>query len=1076
MSLPQFAVRQKVTVVMGTLALIGIGLISFVRLPQELFPPIVFPQVTIVTDYANAAPEEIETLITRPLEEAVGSVAGLKRIESSSREGRSSVTVSFNWGHDIDFAALAVREKIDLIKEKLPKEAQDPVVLKFDPLSRPILIISVSGSELEPVQLKLLAEKMLKDNLEKVEGVASATLSGGATREILVNMDQGRLSANHLSLLDVVKSIEETNVSYPAGSIKKGLYEYLIRTVGEFRSVKDIEYAVAGVDEMEKVRSEDTRFVEQGGEGPRETVDAGRGKEQKKMLEKRLVLLKDISQVIDGVAEKTSVSRLNGKENISISIQKQASANTIQVVDHLKKSLEFLKEDLRSRGLHFEIIYDHSQFIRKSLENLMSEALMGAFLVFLVLFAFLRAPGPSLLVTLSIPVTILGTFFLLALKGITLNTMSISGLVLSLGMIGDTSIVVLENIFRRRQMGENPEQGAIQGTLEVTWPVISSNLTTIAVCFPVIAFVPGIAGQIFKDLCWAIIFSQLISTLLPLTLIAMLSLYCKVKEGEYKPIVLTGILERRLLGTGAPAQKFGFAVRLLVIAAVICSTAFFIFPVLEREVLPKVEQGKFIIKVDLPEGSRLETTDSVCKKLEEVMKSMPEIKDVSVIVGSEKGREGEVKIEALRPSQALLTVILKKQRGFKSAPVVYDIREKIRNLPLEGAQIEFILQESEFQFAGGGNKPVEIEVKQYDLKKMGSLVATLKQKLSEIPGVIDIQDDAGKPIPETKLHIEKRRAALYGISALDISLTAKAAIDGVVATQYRETGREFDVRVRLSEKDRNNIRNLNNLLMYSQVLDALIPLKEVATIERGTGPSEIKRADQERMVTISADIAKNAGEKKILDQVQRKIKELDLKPELGFQVEFSGKAREVRENFSKIIFAFALAVILNYMIMASQFESFLQPFIIMLTVPLALFGVAVALLISGTSLNVISFLGIVLLAGTAVNNAIILIEYINQARERGLGIEEAAVEAVRVRTRPILMSSLTTVIGLAPLVFGGGEGKELHAPMAIAMMGGTLSATFLTLFVIPCFYIVLMRLAERFFGGEEEWEKGMEGK
>ncbi len=386
MNLPEYSIRKKVTVTMVTLGVIVLGVISFVRLPQELFPPITFPQVTIVTEYANAAPEEIETLITRPIEEAIGSVAGLKQIESISREGRSTVLASFNWGQDIDFAALAVREKIDLIKERLPKESEDPVVLKFDPLTRPIMILSLTGEDLDPVQLKLYAEKMIKDNLEKVEGVASASISGGVDREILIEIDQARLHANHLSLLEVIESIEEANISYPAGSIKKGLYEYLIRTSGEFRSVRDISFAVAGVDTVEEVKREEASFLERGARGPRKTLDTLREEVGEEMLEKRLVLIRDIAEVKDTVAERTSISRLNEKNNISVSIQKQADANSIRLVDRLRKTLSFLSEELKARGIRYEIIYDHSIFIRQSLRNLLSEALTGGFLAFIVLF------------------------------------------------------------------------------------------------------------------------------------------------------------------------------------------------------------------------------------------------------------------------------------------------------------------------------------------------------------------------------------------------------------------------------------------------------------------------------------------------------------------------------------------------------------------------------------------------------------------------------------------------------------------------------------------------------------------
>ena len=1065
MSLPSAAVHKKVTTVMFTLGMMGIGLISFFRMPQELFPPITFPQITVVTEYKNAAPEEVETLITKPIEETIGSVAGLKRVESISREGRSQVTISFNWGQDIDFAALAIREKIDLVKERLPKESEDPVVLKFDPLSRPIMMLSITGEDLNLTQLKLYAEKIFKDNLEKVEGVASASISGGVEREILIDVDQGRLEANHLSVLQIVDSIEKSNIAYPAGSIKKGLYEYLIRTVGEFRSVREIGYSVAGIDNVKKFKREDTSFVERGGGGPRDTLDSLRGEVNRQLMEKRLVLINEVADVKDGLTEKTSISRYNGKENISIAIQKQAGSNTIRVVDRLMQALTHLEDDIKSRGLKYDIIYDHSIFIRKSLSDLMEDAKSGGILSFIVMWIFFKAFGFSLVAIMSVPISVLGTFFLMNLTGITLNTMSIGGLVLGIGMISDTSLVVLENIFRMRQAGEDPVNGAIKATEEVFWPVVTSNLTTMAVFFPLIAFVPGIAGQIFKDLSWAIIFSQVISTIVPLTIVPLLSTYLKVTSQEYKPWAWNGFLKDFVAHPSlSPKKRVSNAAIVLLIIFAICSSAIFIFKGLDKEVLPKVEQGEFMVNVNMPLGTRLEVTDRVCARIEKLFKENEMIKNVAVTVGSEKSRQGEVKAETLRPSQALILVKLGKVKKGTSWKVVTKLREDITQVDVENGDISFVVQESEFSFAEGGGKPVVIEVKGYNFEVMQKMVQQVKDELDKIPGVIEIKDDMADPVPETKLQIDKRRAALYGVSALDISLAAKAAIDGVVASQYREGGREYDIRVRLSEKDRDTLDNLNNLLMYSKVLDTQLPLKEVAKIERGLGPSEIRHTDQERTITVSADIRKDAKSKDVLEKVQQMLASLNVTPESGLQVALSGKAREVKENFSKVIFAFVVALVLNYMIMASQFESFMQPFIIMFTVPLALLGVSIALAVSGTSLNVISLLGMILLAGTAVNNGIVLIEYINQLRGEGMDIEEAAMESAKVRTRPIIISSLTAVIGLFPLALGLGEGSELRSPMARAMMGGTISSTFLTLIVIPCFYIVVTRISQMISG------------
>ena len=1073
MSLPKFAIKKKVTIYMFTLGLILLGVLSFKRLPQDLFPPITFPQVTVVTDYSNAAPEEIETLITRVVEEAIGSVAGLKRIESVSREGRSTIMASFNWGQDIDFAALAIREKVDLIKERLPKEAEDPVVLKFDPLARPILLLSVTAPELPPVRMKLLTEKMIKDRLEKVEGVASVSISGGVNREILVEIDQPRLQANHLSLLEVVNSLDEANVSYPAGSIKKGLYEYLIRTVGDFRSPAEIGYAVVGVDNVEKLRREDMSFVERDtSQGPRETIERLRGEAEKQMLEKRLVTVKDIGNVIDGLADKTSISRYNGAQNISVAVQKQSNANTIQVVNQLRKELKFLEEDLNSRGLQVKIIYDHSIFIRNTIENLAHEAMQGGVLALITLYIYLRAIAMSVLVVVSLPLTILGVFFLMAMSNVTVNIMSLGGLAIAIGMITDTSIVVLENIFRKRQGGANAEQGAIDGATEVVWPVVSSNLTTIAVFFPLIVFVPGVAGQIFKDLAWAIIFSQIISTLVPLTLIALLSTYVTVKEQEYKPLSLTGNLDKRIIEMPTKGEQNRFMIGILLTVFAILASTFLVIPTIDREVLPKVDQGQFYVRVDMPLGTRLNVTDEVCRRLEEVLRSENDVVDISVAIGSEKTSRGEIKIETLRPSQSLILVTLNKGRKQPSSKIVAALKKKVGALNFEKdeAKVEFILPESEFSVGSGSIKPVLIEAKGYDFSAMEDLVKRLKERLGAIPGIINVQDDTGEKTPETKLEINKKRAALYGVSAMDISLTAKAAIEGVVATQYREAGREIDVRVRLSDKDKENISNLGVLLLYSKVLDIHVPLKEIASINRGQGPSEIRRMDQERTVTVSAEIDKTRQDKDVLADVQTFLAGLKVPTDIpqDFQVRLSGKAKEIKENFGGVIFAFVLAIMLVYMIMAAQFESFLQPLIIMITVPLSFGGALIALKITGSSFNVISLLGLVLLGGVVVGNGIVLMEYINQLRSEGKEMVTAVWGAVRTRTRPVLMSSTTTIMGMAPIALGIGEGGGLLSPLAITAMGGLFSSTVLTLIVLPCLYIIVNRFMEKCFGYEEK--------
>lgn len=1065
MTLAEYSVGRRVTVVMLTMAALLLGGIAFTRLPQELFPTIAFPQITIVTEYPNAAPEEIETLVTRPIEEAVGSVVGLKRLESVSQEGRSTVLISFDWGQDIDFAALAVREKIDLVKERLPRESGDPVVLKFDPLARPILILSVTG-ELKPVQLKMQAERILKDNLEKVEGVASVAISGGADREILVDVDQARLQAGKLSILELVNSLERSNVSYPAGGIKKGLYEYLIRTVGEFNSVRDIAYAVVGSEAVQEIQPERRpEFVERGARGPRKTIDVLREELERGRESKRLMLVKDVAEVKDTFAEKTSVSRYRGKENISLSIQKQAGANTIQVVDRVKKAVGFLQEELSIRRIKAEIIYDHSVFIRNSLKGLLDEGLQGGALAFCVLFFFLQTFSAALIVCLAIPITVVTIFFLMQLQGLTLNIMSIGGLALGIGMMTDQAIVIVENIYRYRQMGHRPEESAVKGTNEVFWPLLSSTLTSIAVFFPLILFVPGAAGQLFKDLSWTVIYAQVISLLVSITVVPMLSIYVQPKLAEYKAIDWVKGFKERLLKLGDQRRQNASLGKVLFAAFGTALAGFFLMQFLDKEVLPKVDQGQFLARIDMPVGTRLEVTNEIATVVENLLLEMPEVQSTAVTIGSARGKKEEVKVETLRQSQALILVGLKKKRRASSA-VVETLREKLKGYNLKRARVAMVLQESEFQFAGGGGKPVLIEIKGFEYEKTVHLADEVKLHLAQIPGVAEIDDDLGERSPETRLEIDKRRAALYGISPLDISLATKTALDGAVATHFREAGREYDIRVRLSEKDRQKIENLGDLLLYSEVLESTVPLKEVAEIKQGTGPSEIRRKDQQRTITISAAIQRGLKQEKALKAVQAMLQGLKI-PE-DYQVVLSGQAREVRESFQKVYFALFLSILLIYMIMASQFESLVQPFLIMITVPLSIIGISVALFVTGTSLNVISLLGMVMLGGVVVNNGIVLMEYINQRRVEGIGLVEAAFEASRVRTRPILMSALTSAIGLVPIALGLGEGSELRAPLAITTIGGLLSSTFLSLLVLPCFYILSSRWMAKLTGEEIE--------
>ena len=1072
MSLPRYAIQQRVTTVMITGGLVFLGVIAALSIRKELFPPLTFPQVTIITDYANAAPEEIETLITRPLEEAISATNGLRELKSISQEGKSTIFASFSWNENIDFAALSVREKIDLVKERLPKEAGDPIVLKFDPLARPIMILSVTG-KMPPGDLKTITERFLKENLEKVEGVASATISGGLDREIQVTLDQGRLQSTQISILDVVDAIDKANISYPAGSIKKGLYEYLIRTVGEFRSVPEIGYTVVKTDVKKELERKQDTFLERGSKNTRETLDTSREEAERKVGEKRLVMIRDIGDVKDSFHERTSVSRYNGKENISIAIQKQGSANTVKVVDRIKKELQFLKDDLDARGINTEIIYDHSTFIRDSIASVRDAGIEGALIATFVLFPFFRNWLSSLMVSIVIPISVMGTFFIFQLQGITLNTMSLGGLAIGMGMMVDNCIVVIENIYRLREEGLSSIEAAVQGTNEVFWPIVSSTLTTIAVFLPMVLFIPGVAGQLFKDFSWAVIHSSNISLLMSVTLVPMLATYIgkpKKTDSKLKTFLDTNKIKvQNYFASISRADQNKIFMSIVGVGFLLFLLSTLVFRTLDTEVLPKVDQGQFLIRVDLPVGSRIEATDEIVSVIENEARGISEVENVTVTIGSSSSsKAGEVKIETLRPYQALILVGLKEKRKRSSFDIASDLRHKLEQHKLQKAQIDFVLQESEFSFAQAGGKPVVIEIKGYDLEMLGKLTRRVKKTAASIPGITEIIDDIGEPSPETKVEIERRKAALYAISARDISLTTKAAIEGAVATTFKEAGKEIDVRVRLEEKDRKNLDQIADLLVYSNALEIPVPLKEVGTIKQGYGPSEIRRRDQIRTVTITAAIEKGFKEKIVFGKLTKALDQIEIPKD--YTMDLTGKAKEVRESFRLIGFAVGLILILNYMIMAAQFESFLHPLIILVTVPLSLIGVALALFITHTAVSVISLLGVLILSGNAVNNPIVLIDFLNGQRREGMELVKASVEAAFVRFRPIIMSTITGVVSAVPLALGIGEGAQLQAPLAIAMIGGLVSATIFSLCVIPSLYILVTRLIDQLFG-EQSFEE-----
>jgi HAE1 family hydrophobic/amphiphilic exporter-1 len=1051
MGLPDFSTRKPVTTIMIFLGVMLFGVISLSKLPQELFPPITYPQLTVFTVYANAAPEEIETLLTRPVEEAVGTVSGLKGIRSISKEGISLVMAEFDWDQNMDFASLRTREKVDLIKARLPRDASEPLVVPFNPFELPVMTISVTGNR-TPVQLRQIATDILKEELEKIDGVASASVEGGLEREILVELNQGKLKVHNVSVLEVTDAITNSNLNYPAGTIKESFYEYLIRTLGEFQDISEVEQVVV----KSKRPEEEERRLPFDQELARREIS---GRTQ-------LVLIKDIAQVKDTVKDRSSYSRYNLNENVSVSVQKQAQVNTMQVINRIREAFPRLQK-LLPPDVKMDIVYDQSIFIRDAINGVRDAAFQGGILAFLVLLAFLRNVKSSAIVTLSIPISVMIVFTFMYFGGLSINMMSLGGLALGVGMLVDNAIVVMENIFRHREMGKPAVQAATEGAEEVSNAIVASTLTTIAVFLPMI-FVVGIAGQLFKELAFTVTFSLIGSLWVALTLIPLLS--CKLGGSKEKAAKGASAFEggktwKMVLEKYDKTLRYFLARKKIGLAVVffIFISSFFLVNFLEKELMPKPDQGQFIIKVDMPVGTKVDETNKVVLRVEKVISGHPVVESVSAIVGATRGESAKDIVKSMGSHQGRIIVNLKEKRGkAKTIDVVQELQESFKQAGgAKNAKIEFALGQSLIGGAfGGGGKPITIEIKGEKLEVMESIARQIEAGLEKIPGIFGIEDDVPEPSPEVRINVDKDKSSLYSISVVDLARVAQTVLRGYIPSQFKEKGREIDIRVRLREEDRDSYDKLERIQINSP-MGVMIPLGTLADFRRGMGPSAINRVGQERTVMVFAGVA---GQK--LADVSADVSKMlgGMKFESGYRVKLAGESEEMKKSFASLQFALILSIVMVYMIMAAQFESITQPLIILFTVPLSLIGVLVALFVTNTSISVVALLGVIMLGGIVVNNGIVLIDYTNILMQKGKPMYDAVIEASTARLRPIIMTALTTILGLLPMAVAVGRGSELRAPMAIAVMGGLIFSTFLTLVVIPSIFIIESEVREKLAG------------
>jgi hydrophobic/amphiphilic exporter-1 (mainly G- bacteria), HAE1 family len=1049
MSLVSLSVRRPVAIGMLVVATVIFGAVSFTRLPVNLLPEISYPTLTIETKYAGAAPAEVESLVTRPIEESVGIISGVQRLTSRSRSGLSQVTLEFAWKTNMDLAALEAREKLDLVT--LPRDAEKPAILRFDPSADPILRLGLSGTG-DLSRLRMVAEDEVKKDLESIDGLASVKVEGGLERQIEVRVDESRLASYGLTVQDVMTALARNNVNLAGGSIYEHEARYLVRTLNEFQTTDDVAGTV--------IRDANGRQV----------------------------LLHDVAEVAWGHRDREVIARINGQESVSLNVYKEGDANTVAVARTVKARLDRIQKSLPA-GMTLATIFDQSTFIEGAISEVLSNAWQGGLLAILVIFFFLKEARSTAVIALSIPISVVATFVIMYQMGLSLNIMSLGGLALGIGMLVDDSIVVLEVIARHRDTGKNIFQAAVDGTKEVQGAVIASTLTTVAVFLPIV-FVEGVGGQLFKDQALTVSFSILASLAISLTLIPMLSAkighapaleplteaagrVARTRRFAFHTVpvaVLRGLraaghlvalpvgwILRPILGTFERVESVVYRAYPRAIAGalrhpwLVLGTAAGLFALsvgavgrLGVELVPPMIQGEYAFEIRMPEGTPIETVDRLLAELSQRAKKVSGVATVFSTAGGGRGGADQ----GSRAENVGELLVLMRDRNDKAAEAggITELRAVLEQYP---ALATTFSRPSFFTF----KTPVELELYGDDYDGLRRVAARTSARLQGIPGLADLRSSAEAGSPEVRVKFDSQQLARLDLTPESVSQTLRTKVKGEVATRITEGDREIDVVVRASDASRNEVSDVVDLIVQRREGIA-IPLRAVATTELETVPSEIRRVGQRRAVVIAGNLqGRDLGA--VTADIERTVAEAGLPA--GVSAKMSGQNLEIQTSFRSLFLAIGLAVFLVYFVMAAQFESLLHPLIIMFSIPLGGVGVVAALLVTGHRVSVIVLIGVVMLAGIVVKNAIVLIDHVNQRRREGLSKHDALVEAGRVRLRPILMTTLTTILGLIPMALGLGEGAEIRAPMAVTVIGGLTVSTVLTLIVIPTMYFVLDR-------------------
>ena len=1013
----KFAVRRPVTMIIVVSVLLILGFFTYSKLSVDLLPEMDLPVIAVLTTYSGAGPEEVESGVTKLLESALTTVSNVDTIQSISTAGQSIIIMMFKWGTDMDAAGIEIKDSIGYVEGFLPSGVEDPMVVKMDPTMMPIMQIGVSGEDLEQVQE--IAEEVIEPRLSRIPEVASVIITGGQDREVKVEVDPVRLENYGLTLSQVAQVLQMENFNMSSGKVTRGDREYYVRNMQEFETVEDIRNVAILTPTGASLR------------------------------------LGDIATVTDGYKEMEQYTRVNHKEAVGIHIMKQTDANTVKTSELVRKELAKIQQE---RNLDFEVdvVYDAASYVQRSINSTIRMIFEGALLAVLVLFLFLRNMRSTLIIFTSIPLSIIATFIMMYFYGTTLNLITMGGLALGVGRIVDDSIVVFENIYRHRSLGLSPMEAAITGASEVGGAILAATMTFIAVFLPMV-FVEGLASIVFSPMAMTISFAILCSLLVALTIIPLMSSRILTDQSMQRTRTGSGRIFDIMQGFGNWIDNLGerYKVllqaclnhrrRVIIIVTLLMVASCAAIPLVGAEFLPTTDSGEISVSIETDKGSSLDDTDEIVRQVEARILDIPEVETVFTSVGSTGtmlmsmggGSNNSTLYVKLCPKN-------ERQRGVEI--VAEEIRQKLAGLA--GTKVAVSVMDATSSF--GSSSPVVVRISGDDLDVLKELSTEVADIVRSTPGTREVTSSLTDGNPEVQIRIDRDRAAAYGLTPMQVASEIKSAMDGTVATRYKVEGEEIDVRVSYASESYNDMDYLTNMTILTPQ-GAVVKLSQIATFELAQGPVQIIREDQVRKAEVSAELL-NRDLNSVMTDIQARVAQMNLPA--GYEISYGGENEEMMESFASLAIALLLAILLVYSVMAVQYESFFNPFVIMFSVPTCIIGVVFGLLVTGRAFSITAFIGVIMLVGIAVSNAIVYVDYLKQLRERGMERNAAIVEAGRVRLRPILMTAFTTILAMLPMAIGLGEGAELIAPLATVVIGGLLASTLITLVLVPVVYSI----------------------